>query len=291
MGQSDRHDALLVETDWLQHHLSDLNVRIVDIRGVINPVDQPKPWYFANRDAYNVSHIPGAVFVDWLKDIVDLDAPIKTTVAPPEKIARVLGGLGIDNSSHVVVYDDEGGHIACRFWWVLNYYGHSHVKLLNGGWTKWVVERRPITAELPRVQPAEFKPVVQPEWKAEAHEVRQALTDPRAVLVDARSRKEYLGEIGRGRKTGRIPGAVNVYFRTLIKNDLKTFKSPAEIRTLFAEAGVTPDKHVICYCNAGVSSAVDLFALQLAGYPHATNFAGSWYEWESDPQNPITVGE
>ncbi|HLC42119.1 MAG TPA: sulfurtransferase [Methylomirabilota bacterium] len=291
MGRSERSDAFLIETEWLAEHVSDPNLRIVDIRGIIKPEDQPKPWYLASREAYQASHIPGALFVDWLRDIVDLDAPIKTTVAPPEKIARVLGRLGIDNGTPVVVYDDDGGHVACRFWWVLNYYGHSDVKLLNGGWTKWTAERRPVTGEILDVQPVEFKPVAQPEWKAEIQEVRQALTDPRAVVVDTRSRKEYRGEVGRGRKTGRIPGAVNVYYRTLTDARLTTFKSPTEIQKLFAEAGVTPDKRVICYCNAGVSAAVDLFALKLAGYPRASNFAGSWYAWEADPSNPIAVGE
>ena len=290
MAEATRREALLVETGWLAEHLSDPSVRVVDIRGIIKPTDQPKPWYFACRDAYNASHIPGAVFVDWLDDIVDLDAPIRTTVAPPQKISRLLGGLGIDNSHVVVVYDDDGGHIACRFWWVLNYYGHASVKLLDGGWIKWVAERRPVTAELPDHGAAEFKVSVREEWRAEVADVRRALGDRSRLLVDARSRKEYLGEVGRGKRVGRIPGAVNLYFQDLVNGDLGTFKPERELRRIFENAGVTPDKRVICYCNAGVSAAVDLFALKLLGYPDAANFAGSWYQWESDPNNPIAVG-
>ena len=282
-------DAMLAETDWLAAHLGDPGLRIVDIRGTIKPPGAPKPWYAASREAYEAGHIPGAVFVDWLRDIVDLSAPVKMTVARAAEFAALMGRLGIGDAHTVVAYDDNG-HIAPRLWWVLNYYGHPAVRVLNGGFTKWVAEGGPVTPALPGHAPARFIPRVQPEWRAPVDEVRRRLDDPGLALVDCRSPAEFRGEIGRGERFGRIPGAVNLPVGRLMDGEHHVWRPEAELRRLFEEAGVRPDREVITYCNAGVSSSIGLFGAKLLGYPRARNFAGSWYEWEHDPQNPIAKG-
>ena len=284
-----RRDALLVETDWLARHPTDPQIRVLDIRGIIKPPDAPKPWYVAQHEAYRQSHIPGAGFVDWTEDIVEPTAPVHMTLAGPERFKACMERLGIGDGYLVVVYDDTGT-IAPRLWWALNYYGHPEVRLLNGGWTKWVAEGRPVTADLPRHPPAVFTPRVQPEWRVGTAEVRAAMKDRQAVLVDCRSPKEFVGEIGRGERKGRIPGAVNVPVWRFLDPQQKTWKDPQEIRKMFDSAGVTPDRRVITYCNAGVSASVGLFALKLLGYPRPANFAGSWYEWEAEAANPVEAG-
>ncbi len=284
-----RRDALLVQTDWLARHLTDLQIRILDVRGIIKPPDAPKPWYLAQHEAYRQSHIPGAGFVDWTDDIVEPTAPVHMTLAGPERFKACMERLGIGDGHLVLVYDDTGT-IAPRLWWALNYYGHPEVRLLNGGWTKWVAEGRPVTADLPRHPPALFTPRIQPQWRVGTAEVRAAMKDRGAVLVDCRSHKEFVGEIGRGERKGRIPSAVNVPVGRLLDPQQKTWKDPQEIRKMFDAAGVMPDRRVITYCNAGVSASVGLFALKLLGYPKAANFAGSWYEWEAEPANPVETG-
>ncbi len=286
---STRRDALLAETDWLAARLDDPSVRIVDIRGTIKPPSAPKPWYAASREAYEGGHIAGAVFVDWLRDIVDRSAPVKMTVARSEPFAALMGRLGIGDEHAVIVYDDNG-HIAPRLWWALNYYGHPAVRVLNGGFTKWVAEGRPVTAAAPQPRPARFTARVQSEWRAGVDEVRARLDDPAVVLVDCRSPAEFRGEIGRGEKFGRIPGAVNLPVGQLMEGEHKVWRSEADLRTLFDEAGIRADREVITYCNAGVSASIGLLGAKLLGYPQARNFAGSWYEWEHDPQNPIATG-
>ena len=282
-------DAMLAETDWLAAHLGDPGLRIVDIRGTIKPPGAPKPWYAASREAYEAGHIPGAVFVDWLRDIVDLSAPVKMTVARAAEFAALMGRLGIGDAHTVVAYDDNG-HIAPRLWWVLNYYGHPAVRVLNGGFTKWVAEGGPATPALPGHAPARFIPRVQPEWRAPVDEVRRRLDDPGLALVDCRSPAEFRGEIGRGERFGRIPGAVNLPVGRLMDGEHHVWRPEAELRRLFEEVGVRPDREVITYCNAGVSSSIGLFGAKLLGYPRARNFAGSWYESEHDPRNPIAKG-
>jgi len=230
------------------------------------------------------------VFADWALDIVQPDAPAKMTVARPERFAALMGRLGIGNQHTVVIYEDGVGQIAARLWWVLNYYGHPKAMLLNGGYHKWMAEGRPVTPELPHHPPATFTPRIQPEWRVGSADLRAAIADPATVMLDLRSPREYRGEIGRGERKGRIPGARNLPAGTLVGGDHKTFHSEAELRRAFEAAGVTFDKRAIAYCNAGVSASLGLFALKLIGHPAATNFAGSWYEWERDLQNPTETG-
>jgi thiosulfate/3-mercaptopyruvate sulfurtransferase len=282
-------DSLLAETEWLASPQGDPHLRVVDIRGVIKPPAAPKPWYLAQPEAYRQSHIPGAVFVDWTDDIVEPAAPIHMTLAGPARFRGLMERLGIGDGHLVVVYDDTGT-LAPRLWWALNYYGHPAVCILNGGWTTWVAEGLPVTAHLPSHPPAIFTPRVEPGWRVGTDEVGVATGDPGVVLVDCRSPKEFTGEIGRGERKGRIPGAVNVPVGRLIDPERKTWKDPLEIRKIFEAQGVTRDRRVITYCNAGVSASVGLFALKLLGYPRAANFAGSWYEWETNPANPAQTG-
>jgi thiosulfate/3-mercaptopyruvate sulfurtransferase len=286
-GNTPAH-PLLVETDWLAAQLDDSRIRVVDIRGIVKPVDRPKPHYLACHDEYAMHHIPGAVFVDWLEDIVQPDAPIHMTVASPPRFAALMGRLGIGDRHHVIVYDADGGQPGARLWWILNYYGHPAVSLLNGGYPKWVAEGRPVTPAVPARPPAAFTARPEPRWRAVMADVRRAMADPGTVLVDTRPPVQFAVKQTRGQRKGRIPGAVNVPIATLVEGPHKTFRPPDEIRRLFEAAGATGDRRVIAYCNAGVSASVGLFALRLAGHPHATNYAGSWYEWEHDPANPIT---
>lgn len=283
-------DRLLVDTEWLSAHLRDRSLRTVDVRGLSRPPDQPKPWYIAKRDDYAASHIPGAVFVDWTQDIVEPDAPVSMTLAGPGRFKALMERLGIGDDSEVVVYDDAA-NIAPRVWWALTYYGHTKVRLLDGGWTKWVVEGRPVAAGVPSHPPATFTPRIQPAWRVGSAEVRAALAGSGATLLDCRSPREFKGEISRGQRPGRIPGALSLPAVKLLDGEHKTWRDAGAIRTLCDSVGVTPDRPVIAYCNAGVQSSVGLFGLRLAGHPRAANFAGSWYEWERDPQNPVVTGD
>jgi thiosulfate/3-mercaptopyruvate sulfurtransferase len=139
-------ENLLVTTGWLQDHLTDPNLRIVDIRGHVIPASEPLPHYFNHLDDYNKSHIPGAVFVDWVHEITDPADPRHAQIAPPERFSAAMSRAGIGSATFVVTYDDASGMFAARLWWALNYYGHHNVAVLDGGWNKWIAESRPTTA-------------------------------------------------------------------------------------------------------------------------------------------------
>src|SRR5215470_11973264 len=135
---------MLVDTAWLADHLGAARLAVVDIRGSIKPPSAPKPHYVAKHDAYREAHIPGAVFVDWTEDIIEPTAPVHMTLAGPERFKALMERLGVGDEANVVVYDDTGG-LAPRLWWALNYYGHPQVRILDGGWNKWMAEGQRVT--------------------------------------------------------------------------------------------------------------------------------------------------
>ncbi|HMQ33728.1 MAG TPA: sulfurtransferase [Chloroflexaceae bacterium] len=280
----------LVSTEWLAANLGHPQLRVVDMRGKVLPPTEPKPHYFARREDYEAGHIPGAVYLDWTRDIVDLDDPVLVQVAPPEKIARVLGGLGIGDDSVVVAYDDWYSMYAGRLLWVLRYYGFERARVLNGGLVKWLAEGRPLTAEAPTHPPAAFTPRPQPHLRKDADQVLAALGGD-ALLIDARSPKEYRGEESRAARGGHIPGAVNVFYQGLLSPDDHTYASPEELRARFAAAGVNlgglGEREVVAYCNGGVSATPAALAFELATGRRAALYDGSWNEWGNDEGRPL----
>jgi thiosulfate/3-mercaptopyruvate sulfurtransferase len=286
----DLPDGPLVSTDWLAAHLDDPRVRVVDMRGKVLPPTAPKPHYFARHEDYAAGHIPGAVYIDWTKDIVDLDDAVPAQVAPPEKIAAVLGGLGIGDDTIVVAYDDWFSMYAGRLLWVLRYYGHDNARILNGGLLAWQAEGRPTSAKVPSFAPAIFTPRAQPALRRTADEIMAGLGSD-ALLIDARSDKEFRGEESRAARGGHIPGAVNVFYQGLVSGPNQTYASPEELRERFAAAGIDlgslDDREVVAYCNGGVSATPAALALEIATGKRVALYDGSWNEWGNDEEKPL----
>ena len=229
------HPELLAETDWLAQNLTDATVRIIDMR---------------SPEAYRKGHLPGAMNLRWqtLKA-----ADNEVYVIPPEKFASLMSQLGISQHTTVVGYDDQGGLSAAKLWWVLDYYGHSQAKVLNGGWNKWLKERKPVTTVVPTSTPAQFNVQRQARQICLMEELLESLSGSNVAIVDGRSPAEFRGLDVRAKRGGHIPGSVNIdWIRNVTSNDPHTFKPADELRKMYEAAGITQDKEIIVYCQAGV---------------------------------------
>ncbi|MHB8626325.1 MAG: sulfurtransferase [Aggregatilineales bacterium] len=278
---------LLVTTDWLETHLADPDLRIVDIRGHVLPASDPPPHYFNHRADYDHSHIPGAVFVDWVHEITDPDDPRHAQIARPDRFSAAMSRAGIGPDTFVVAYDDAESMFAARLWWSLNYYGHSAVAVLDGGGKKWISEGRPTTATVDAPSPAPFVAHPNPDFYRNADQVA-GIQNSRTLLIDARTQAEFEGKVSRASRKGHIPGAINQPRLSLVIADGQLLP-PNELRAKFAQAGIDEStEEVVFYCNGGVSASFGLLALRAAGFniPGAV-YDGSWKDWGNNASRPI----
>lgn len=279
-------ESLLVTTNWLAEHLDDPNVRVVDIRGHVISASEPPPHYFNHHDDYVKSHIPGAVFVDWVHEITDPGDPRHAQIAKPERYAEVMRRIGVGPETFVVAYDDASGMFAARLWWSLNYYGHDKVAVLDGGWPKWTAEGRPTTATVPEIAPASFEARPNPALYRSGDAVEAALGGD-TVFMDVRTPDEFAGKAARAARKGHIPGAVNTPRTDLVAAD-GTLLPPDALREKLGAVGITAESpEVVVYCNGGVSASYGLLALRAAGVTNAAVYDGSWKDWGNDPNRPI----
>lgn len=285
----------LVEGRWLEQRLDDDRVRIVDVRGTVRtatgPGGEQTAAYLGRREDYLQQHIPGAVYLDWTVDLVDLDDPIPAQAAGPRKAEEVFSASGIDAETLVVAYDDHpASQFATRLWWLLRYHGHSACAVLNGGWPLWLREGRPVCRESRPLAPRRFRSRLQPDWRADAAQVTACIGDGTTLLLDARDPGQFTGAIRRGPRGGRIPGAVNLPRERLVDPSGR-FLSEAELSELAREVGAGADRPVIAYCNGGVAATSVLFALSLVGCRRLRNYDGSWNEWSGRHDLPVDPGE
>jgi len=281
MDQPYAHPEVLVSTQWVSEHLNDPNVRVVEVD--YDPV--------AN---YQQGHIPGSVVFDWKKDMND---PITRDILSKEQLEALFGRNGITKITTTVLYGDFNNWFAAYAFWDMKYYKVDNLKLMDGGRKKWLLEDRPIAKEVPTPKPTTFS-VGGPDTRVRVYreDVRASLGRKDSVLVDVRGPKEFSGEVTappeypneQSQRGGHIPGAKNIPWAQAVNDADGTFKSKADLESLYQSKSVTGDKKVITYCRIGERSSHSWFVLKyLLGYPDVRNYDGSWTEWGNSVMYPI----
>ncbi len=277
-------EKVIVSTDFVLKHLRDSNVRVVEV----------------SEDVllYHDWHVPGAVQVVWERDAQRQDV---RDVVDRRGFERLMSRLGISNDTTVVLYGDKANWWACYFFWLMKYYGHRDVRIMDGGRKRWEMEGKPKSKEVPTYPPTRY--VASPpdeDVRAYAQDILQRLLlGEDFALVDVRSPDEYSGRLLHmpdypqegAQRGGHIPGAINVPWSLNVNEDW-TFKGEEELRKLYEGRGITPDREIITYCRIGERSALTWFVLKyLLGYPEVRNYDGSWTEWGNMVRVPIRRGE
>ncbi|WP_054957003.1 sulfurtransferase [Paenibacillus dakarensis] len=273
----------LVSMKWLLARLYEPDIIIVDCRFTLGQPD-------AGRISYEKAHIPHAVYLDLDKD---LSSPVSThggrhPLPDMNVFADTVGRAGIDKDKRVVIYDDQGGMIASRLWWMLKYTGHPSVYVMDEGFTAWSQANFPVTAETPVVIPVRYEAELQPAMLVDVDTVKQISSNGSAYLIDSREPRRYEGlEEPIDPVAGHIPGAVNFFWKDLLDDQGHWISSEA-IQERFA--AVPKDNDVIVYCGSGVSACPNILALDEAGFGKVKLYGGSWSDWVSYEENPVATG-
>lgn len=275
----------LIDVAALSRNLSDPDWLVVDVR---HQLADPA----AGERAYRDGHLPGAVFLHLDRD---LSGPLSGTngrhpLPEPEHLAQRFGRIGIGPQTQVVVYDDAGGMIAGRLWWLLRWLGHDRVAVLDGGWQAWLAGGGATVREFPKRPPCRFATQLRPSMLVKVDEVLGNLQSQEFLLIDARSGDRFRGENEvLDRLGGHIPGARNRFFKDNLTAE-GLVKPVDQLRSEFAALiDQYPPTRVVHQCGSGVSACLGILAMEHAGLSGSRLYAGSWSEWCADPSRPMVL--
>ncbi|HHW38585.1 MAG TPA: sulfurtransferase [Bacillales bacterium] len=273
----------IVNVDWLYENLDNPSVRIVDCRFVLGSPAK-------GLDCYVKEHISGALYFDLEKDLSSkvMEHGGRHPMPELDRIIDKLSTAGIDADTIVVAYDDQGGTMAARFWWLLKYLGHEKVYVLDSSFSKWLSKGYPVNDEIPSSPRKEFQASIQYDLLSNVEEVKQNIETKKAHLIDSRAKDRFAGENETiDKKAGHIPGAVNYFWKDVI-DEQNEWKSLAELKEQFKK--LNSGDQIIVYCGSGVSACPNIMVLNELGFNNVKLYMGSWSDWITYDENPIAVG-
>ncbi len=294
--EESNHPQYLVETEWLERHLEDSNLRIFEctVNNEMNPDpvrSKTHPFAFESDHAnYHEKHIPGAGYIDILGDLSDTSSDLPMMAPSEQQFADAMEKYGISNDSCVVLYSTPG-QWSSRVWWMLRSFGFDNAVLLSGGLPKWIAEGRPVSNEPCTYLPGKFTAKTRLGAFVGKGDVLAGIDEESTVIINALPAMMHTGEGGGvfGRK-GRIPGSVNVPFGALHDPETGAYHPTAKLHKIFDTVGASTANRIILYCGAGIGSTNAAFALTMLGYDNITVYDASLSEWGNDETLPIEIG-
>ncbi|HSG65639.1 MAG TPA: sulfurtransferase [Gammaproteobacteria bacterium] len=284
-AQPDKRGGALVTAQWLATRVDDPSVRIIDLGKTL--------------EQFETGHIPGAVFVEWRADLADPARAPFFDAAPKSSVEALLSRLGVEPNDTIVLYDSQSSRLAARMFWLLRYYGHRDLRILDGGADGWEAAGFAQSVSLPTIEATDYRfDAMRSELRADLGTVTDALRRTNVVLVDARAPEFFTGEATGSQfqsdrpnaKVGRIPGARNMFWADHFNAD-GTFRSITELAARYAAAGIGPEQTVISYCHVGLQASTPWFVLsELLGYPDVRLYDSSMAEWANTDGTPLETG-
>lgn len=265
----------IIEVETLQQHLTDNNLLIVDL---------------SPREHYLQGHIPGAIHVETAQ-LIRGGKPAPGLLPDEPALSRLFSAIGLEQQTHVVCYDNEGGPWAGRFIWTLESLGHQHYSFVNGGIHAWKMAGLPLETTDNTPHPSSFTARIRPDFILTREQILDALQAPHSQLLvwDARSREEYEGTKVFAAKGGHIPGAIHLEWTELLDSD-NGYRLKPNLRELLEAQGLRPDKPIVTHCQTHRRSGLTWFVARALDYPDIRAYPGSWSEWGNDPDTPVEQG-
>lgn len=281
----------LVETDWLAANLEDPALRVLECTTILHPRPDGGNTAESGRASWAAGHIPRSGFADLTDDLCDRAAPTLYMMPSTEQMTAAMARLGVGEGTRVVLYDRAVNMWAARVWWMLRAVGFDQAAVLNGGWKKWTLEKRPTSTAPCAYPPGRFVARPRPDLFVGKSAVLAGLGERTTCVLNALSEEQHRGTggVAYGRP-GRIAGSGNVPARALVDSTTHAYLAPDVLRQRFAEAGVLGTGRVITYCGAGIAASSDAFVLALLGHERVSVYDASLSEWAADPALPMETG-
>lgn len=286
-----------VETDWLHEHLEHSDLRIIEATSLLPNYFDANSTDFLKRESghelWAENHIPGSVFAGILEELSDTDdGRFMYGIPAAEKFSNVMSRLGIADGTAVIIYDRAMNMWAARLWWMLRTFGFDNAAVLNGGYTKWLAERKPVSADKHVHAPAQFHPRFRPDLIASRKDVLAATRADDICLINALDPDEFAGRPPhRYARPGHIPSSVNIPFAKTADPDSQLFSEDENLEQMFNDVGAKKAKGIICYCGGGIAACSTALTLTRLGFENVSVYDGSLAEWATDPALPMEMGD
>jgi len=292
MPLSYQHPEAIASTEWLATHLSDRDLRIFECTTYLQylPEGEDAPYrVVSGRENYDQSHIPGAGFLDIQNELSDSTSPkhLRFTMLPPDELAQKLAHHGVGDNTRVVLYSRVRNVWATRVWWMLRSIGIDNAAVLDGGWEKWISEKRATSSDQTVFAPTTLTPQPRPGLFVAQKAVAAASDDPDTCVINALDADLHRGENPRYGRPGRIPGSVNVPSSSLVDPDTNEFLPAEHAASAFRNVGAERCANTVVYCGGGIAATLDAFVLHQLGYENLSVYDASMSEWARDAALPM----